>query len=87
MNAVTTICLGAVALAAVLCIARMIMGPSLADRVVALDTFVLTTVSAIVVAAARSGSGRFVAVALVAALLGFCSTVTVARFIERRGAR
>jgi multicomponent K+:H+ antiporter subunit F len=87
MNAVTYVCLAALAAAAALCVVRMIIGPSLADRLVALDTFVLTTVAAIVVGAVRSGSGRFVSVALVAALLGFCSTVTVARFIERRGAR
>jgi multisubunit Na+/H+ antiporter MnhF subunit len=43
-------------------------------------------VSGIAVHAARTGEGLYLDVLVVAALLGFVSTVTVARFIERRGA-
>jgi multicomponent Na+:H+ antiporter subunit F len=59
---------------------------SLPDRIVALDTLLVVIVSGIAVHAARTGEGLYLDVLVVAALLGFVSTVTVARFIERRGA-
>jgi multicomponent Na+:H+ antiporter subunit F len=43
-------------------------------------------VSGIAVQAARTGDGTYLDVLVVTALLGFLGTVTVARFIERRGA-
>lgn len=86
MRTVTTIALTGLGLAAALCVLRLIRPGSLADRVVALDTLLVVTVSAIVVWGVRIGTGAFVPVLLVASLLAFIGTVTVARFIERRGA-
>ena len=45
----------------------------------------LLIVIAIIVAAARLGSGITVETVLVAVLVGFVGTVALARFIERRG--
>jgi multicomponent Na+:H+ antiporter subunit F len=59
---------------------------SIADRIVALDSLLVVTVSAIAVQFADTGDGSFLDVLVVAALLGFTGTITVARFIERRGA-
>ena len=86
MRTVTTVALGAIALAAVLCVLRLVRGPSLADRIVALDALLVVIVSGIAVDAARTGEGTYLDVLVVAALLGFVGTVNVARFIERRGA-
>ncbi len=86
MRTVTTIALAAVALSGFLCIARLVRGPSLADRIVALDALLVVIVSGIAVDAARTGEGTYLDVLVVAALLGFVGTVNVARFIERRGA-
>ncbi len=86
MRTVTTIALAAVALSGLLCIARLVRGPSLADRIVALDALLVVIVSGIAVDAARTGEGTYLDVLVVAALLGFVGTVNVARFIERRGA-
>lgn len=83
---VTTVALAGLGLAAALCVVRLIRPGSLADRVVALDTLLVVTVSAIVVWGVRIGTDAFVPVLLVASLLAFVGTVTVARFIERRGA-
>lgn len=69
------------------CAVRVVRGPSLADRVVALDAFVMIVVCGVAVQAARVDSDRFLDAVLVATLIGFISTVTVARFVERRGAR
>ena len=43
-------------------------------------------VSAVAVQSARTADGTYLDVLVVAALLGFTGTITVARFIERRGA-
>ena len=86
MRVATTIALMGLSLAALLCIARLLRPGSLPDRIVALDTLLVVIVSGIAVHAARTGDGLYLDVLVVAALLGFVSTVTVARFIERRGA-
>jgi multicomponent Na+:H+ antiporter subunit F len=63
----------------------LVRGPSLADRVVALDG--LLTISVMIIAAygALIGSVRYVAVSVVVALVAFVGTATFARYIERRG--
>ena len=86
MTIVTTIAFGALAFAALLCILRLIRPGSLADRIVALDLLLVVIVSGIGIHAARTGRGTYLDVLVVAALLGFVGTVTVGRFIERRGA-
>ena len=80
------IALVAIAAAAVLCVAALVRARSLADRIVALDLLLLMVVSGIAAGAARSRDGTYLDVLVVSALLGFVGTVTVARFIERRGA-
>lgn len=66
-------------------LARVIGGPSLADRIVALDALVVTIVAAIVLNSIRHDTDRFLDVALVVAFVGFVGTTAGARFIERRG--
>ncbi len=65
---------------------RVVIGPSVADRVVALDGLLAIVISVLVVDAARTGSTAFVDVAVVMGLLGYVGTGVAARFIERRGA-
>lgn len=85
MTIVTTIAFAVLAISALMCLARLVRG-SVADRIVALDLLLIITVSGIAVGAIATDSGAFLDVLVVAALLGFLGTVTVARFIERRGA-
>jgi multisubunit Na+/H+ antiporter MnhF subunit len=66
-------------------VARLVMGPTLADRVVALDGLVITLISAIALDAALTGSPLFVDAVVVIALVGFVGTAAAARFIEERG--
>lgn len=65
--------------------ARLVMGPSLADRVVAIDGLVVTLVSAIALDAARTESPLFLDAVVVIALVGFVGTAAAARFVEERG--
>lgn len=85
MSLVTTICLAILAVSGTLCVARLARGGSLGDRIVALDMLLLVSVSGIAVDAVRTGSAAFLDALVVIALLGFVGTVTVARFMERRG--
>jgi multicomponent Na+:H+ antiporter subunit F len=63
---------------------RLVIGPSLSDRVVAIDGMLVVGVSAIGVEAVRSGIGTFLPAALAVTLVGFLSTAVAARFIEER---
>jgi len=66
-------------------VVRAMGGPSLADRVVAIDGLVATIVTAILLNSIRTGTAWFLDVAVVVALVGFVGTTAGARFIERRG--
>lgn len=82
---VVAVCMVGLSLAAALCLVRLVLGPTVPDRIVALDSLLYVVVSGIAVSAAARRDGSFLAVLLAVALLGFVGTVTVARFVERRG--
>lgn len=65
--------------------ARLLIGPSVADRVIALDGLLLITISVLAVETARTGDPVFVDAIVAVGLLGFVGTSIAARFIERRG--
>lgn len=64
---------------------RLVRGPALADRVVALDGLLTVSVTAIAAYGALRESTAYVAVAVVFALVAFVGSATFARYIERRG--
>jgi multicomponent Na+:H+ antiporter subunit F len=64
---------------------RLVLGPTVPDRIIALDTLLQLVVAGVAVGAALTGDGYFLAVLLAVTLLGFVGTVTVARYVERRG--
>jgi len=66
---------------------RLLKGPSLSDRIVALDMMTVLIVSFCGLYAIRSDDTAFVDVAIVLALVGFLATVALARFVERRVAQ
>ena len=68
----------------VLAFLRLIKGPSLPDRVVALDTMTVLIVAFCGLFALQSGVSAFLDVAVVLALIGFLATVALARFVERK---
>ncbi len=72
---------------AALCfLARLIKGPTLADRIVALDGILTCVLGGVAVAAVEAGSNIYLGALLVVSLLGFVGTSVAARFIEERGA-
>lgn len=64
---------------------RLVIGPNLPDRVVALDGLAATIVAGIIVTAAVLDAGYEVDIVLVVALVGFVGASVFARFVERRG--
>ncbi|MGH2689743.1 MAG: monovalent cation/H+ antiporter complex subunit F [Actinomycetota bacterium] len=84
MRTVTTVALAGLAFAGLLCLVRLVRGPSVANRMVALDTLLVVIVNGIAVEAARSRDGTYIDAMVVAALLGVVGTVTVARVVESR---
>lgn len=75
--------LAAVALAMALCGWRLLRGPAAPDRLLALDTLYMNALALIVLLGLRWGTGLLFEAALIVALLGFVSTVALARFITR----
>ena len=70
--------------AAVLFTYRLCAGPSLADRVVALNGLVLVGMSAIATHAAHTAVGAFLPTLVAIALVGPIGNGMIARFIETR---
>lgn len=60
---------------------RLVRGTTLIDRVVAIDTLTVISISLIVLYAQRSGRFAYVDVALVYGLLSFLAVLAVARLL------
>jgi multicomponent Na+:H+ antiporter subunit F len=63
---------------------RLVVGPTLADRVIALDLLLVALMTGIVVDAADRGSTAWLNLLVVIAIIGFTATVAVSRFMEQR---
>jgi multicomponent Na+:H+ antiporter subunit F len=64
---------------------RMLIGPNVADRVIAIDGLLATILAGVMVDAASTDSSISIDTVLVVALLGFVGTGVLARYIEQRG--
>ena len=62
---------------------RLVKGPTLPDRIVAMDLFGVLVVGIIVVLAASSGVRATLDAAIVIALIGFLGTIAYATYVER----
>ncbi|MEF8800632.1 MAG: monovalent cation/H+ antiporter complex subunit F [Halolamina sp.] len=60
---------------------RVIIGPTVPDRVVALDVIATNVVAIALLYSMYTDSGFYVDVAVVLAIIGFISTIAVSRFI------
>lgn len=69
----------------VLVIVRIARGPSLPDRILGLDLLVMVAVGTIATFGIRSGFPVYVDIAIALGLVGFLSTVALARFVLHRG--
>ena len=74
-------------LALVLSFVRLVLGPSLPDRVVALELLASLTVGFIGVAVVSTGRSAILDVAMVLALTAFLAAIAFARYLEKGGHR
>lgn len=72
-----------VMLGVVFAFVRLVLGPTLPDRIVALDMMTVLLVSFCGLYAILSDDTAFVDVAIVLALVGFLATVALGRFVDR----
>jgi multicomponent K+:H+ antiporter subunit F len=75
--------MGALALALALSTWRLLRGPSLADRILALDTLYINALALLITAGLWLGSTLYFEVALLIGLFGFIGTVVLATFLLR----
>jgi len=62
---------------------RLVLGPTLADRVVALDMFVILSIAIIALDAILTGQVYFLRAGITLALIGFLGTVAFAYYLRR----
>ena len=83
LDTVSQLTLVILAVTVIVTIVRLIKGPTLPDRVVAMDLLGVVVVGFIVVLAAATGVRATLDAAMVIALIGFVATVAYAIYVER----
>ena len=69
--------------AILLSLCRLAIGPTLIDRVIALDVLTIVAIVLIVIFSYQAGRTLYLDVALTYGLLSFVSVLAIARYIER----
>jgi len=72
-----------ISLALILGMARLVKGPTAADRVVALDTLSIIVTAALVLLSYVFKRYIYIDVALIYGVLGFIGVIVIARYLER----
>lgn len=80
MTGVAVVCAVMLVTTGVLCLVRIVRGPSMLDRTVAADVFVAACLSAVGLEAAVAGHTDTAPVLLALALVGFLGSVSIARY-------
>jgi multicomponent K+:H+ antiporter subunit F len=83
LAAVTTITLVGLAVSIALCVYRLIVGPAVVDRLLALDTITINALAVLVVLCIRWHTDVYLDSVLVLALLAFVATVTISKALMR----
>ena len=83
LEVISQITLVTLGVALLLAFIRLVKGPTLPDRIVAMDLFGVLIVGLIVVLAGWSGVHATLDAAIVIALVGFLGTVAYATYVER----
>ncbi len=78
------VCMHMVGVAMLLALWRLLRGPTVPDRILALDTLSVTAIAELMLFGMHINSAVYFEAALVIAMLGFCSTVVLSKFVLRR---
>nr|WP_235497928.1 MULTISPECIES: monovalent cation/H+ antiporter complex subunit F [unclassified Frankia] len=85
LTAVYTATFVLLSIAGLLTLARLLVGPTDLDRIVALDVLVILIAAGVTVEIGMRREGWNIALVAVVSLLGFLGSVTAARLVERQG--
>jgi multicomponent K+:H+ antiporter subunit F len=66
-----------------LTLVRIVRGPDVTDRILALDTLYVNSATMLVLYGLQLGTGRYYEAALLIAMLGFITTVVLSKFLTR----
>lgn len=83
LDLVSHIAIGMLAVALLVAFTRLVLGPRLEDRVVAMDLVSVLTVGVIIAAAAGTGQRGLLDAASLVALVGFMGTVAYAWYVHK----
>lgn len=83
LTAALSIAMFLFSLAIALNLFRLIKGPSLPDRIVALDTMYINTIALLVLFGIYQGSLLYFEAALLIAIMGFVGTVALSKYLLR----
>ncbi|WP_113906746.1 K+/H+ antiporter subunit F [Aliidiomarina celeris] len=83
LSNVIVICIAALSLALFLNLYRLIKGPTLPDRILALDTMYINTIALIVLLGILQQSLIFFEAAMLIAMMGFVGTVALSKYLLR----
>lgn len=70
-------------LAVLLTLVRLVRGPDVLDRVIALDTLYVNSAAMLVLYGVRYTTGVYYEAALLIAMLGFITTVVLSKYLTR----
>lgn len=73
-----------VGLAMLMSLWRLLRGPSVPDRILALDTLYINTIALLILFGMHQDSSIYFEAALIIAMLGFVSTVMLSKYVMRR---
>ena len=85
MTIVIAVSFTLIGLASIATLIRMLLGPTLADRIVATDLLLTLLMGGAAVESARTGEQVYLVVMVVIAVVGFLGTSFVARYMEAKG--
>mgnify|MGYP000594065133 FL=1 len=83
LETVTLIVFAMIGVSLLLNVWRLLIGPSIPDRILALDTMYINTIALIILYGMTMGTSLYFEAALLIAMLGFVSTVAVCKYLLR----
>lgn len=83
LNNVIALAMVMMSLALALNLYRMIVGPALPDRILALDTMYINSIALLVLFGIYQGSMLYFEAALLIAVMGFVGTVALSKYLLR----
>lgn len=75
--------LAAVSVAVLMNVYRLLVGPDVTDRILALDTLIINAIGFVVLLGIVFGTGMYFEVALLIAMVGFLGTVAFCKYLLR----